>query len=167
MGSMARGQRSDRQSPSALKRVLTERALTAPKPAGSLQPALLRIRIREIADLPANWDGAGAVAPSAVAIAQACVLIDAVAQMEDERTGGRRSPFTSAPIADGGLQAEWMGDNARIDVQIAPDGTLGYMTKQGHGLQAVYDEQDGVPVAILLDVIEAVLTLEPVHSRTK
>lgn len=121
----------------------------------SLQPALERLV--EIAALPENWDGAGALPPSARAVARACLLIEAAAERHEQSFGGRVAPWTSAPIPDGGLQVEWLGPSARIDVQIAPDGVLGYMTKHGSGAGAGYEEADEVDLATVLERIAHVL----------
>ncbi len=155
MGSMPQGETIARQAAQEIGQSKAT-VVVRPSPAESLQPSLLRIR--EIARLPPNWDSAGAVPSSAEAVAQACVLIDAVAELQEQRTGARRTPLTSAPIADGGLQVEWMGGDTRIDVQIAPDGALGYLTKRGQGSMVEHEERDDVPLATLLDVIAQVLS---------
>lgn len=129
--------------------------VVATKRIVSLQPALRRIA--EFADLPANWDSYGAVPPAARAIAEACVLVEAVAEAQERTTGERHPPWTTAPIADGGIQIEWAGHDARIEVQVAPDGVLGYLVQRGTEAAAEYDEADDVPFNTVLDRIAEVL----------
>ena len=88
----------------------------------SLVPAFLRIA--EIAALDANWDGEGADAPSAHAIALANVLIEDVAERYERIAGTRCAPLTSSPINNGGIQVEWRRGADRIEVEIAPDGVF-------------------------------------------
>ena len=114
----------------------------------SLQPAFRRIA--EIAGLPPDWDSYGAAAPSAPAIGQACALVNVVAEAAPDARNGQRAPWTSAPIADGGLQVEWKGPDDRIDVQVAPDGSLGYLIQRGEGLSASYEEADEAPFDAIL-----------------
>jgi len=105
-------------------------------------PALRRIT--EFADLPPNWDSYGAVPVSARALASARTLIEEVAAAGSMRDNARTAPWTSAPIADAGIQVEWLGDRARIEVQVAPDGTIGFVIERGEGDDAEYEERDEI-----------------------
>jgi hypothetical protein len=84
-------------------------------------------RIADIAELPAGLDGEDAAAPAPVAIGHALELLLHVSSLgiDGEKIG---PPWTSAPIADGGLQLEWQAPGARIEVQVAPDGTFGFLS---------------------------------------
>jgi hypothetical protein len=110
-------------------------------------------RIAEMTHLPAGWDGEDAHPPTGPSVAQACRLIVAVA--ERSRRAGRPGggPWTSAPIADGGLQVEWLGPGARIEVQAGPDGSLGYLIKRGEGAAARYEEADGLSFEATVETI--------------
>jgi hypothetical protein len=121
----------------------------------SLVPAFERLA--RFAALEANWDAAGASPPSPLAVATACLLIEAVAE-EHERLGGPRlAPDTSVPIADGGLQIEWTGRAARIEVQIAPDGVLGYLIVRGTGTDVDFDEADDVAFPLVVQSVLGIL----------
>jgi len=124
-------------------------------PQLSLLPALKRLV--EIADLPADWDAEGADPPSAKAVAAASYLIEAAADDQERRARGRIAPTTSSPIPDGGLQLEWQGPGARIDVQANPDGSYGYLVKWGRDDSARYEEADEAPLDIVLALIDRVL----------
>ena len=128
-------------------------------PEPSLVPALRLIA--EIATLSPDWDSYGAAPPSPRAIAWACLLIEAVAEAGDRAGAGRRSPWTSAPIADGGLQIEWLGGEGRIEVQVAPDGSVGYVLVPDAEADTALHEADGVPFATMVDLIVDVLTAPP------
>ena len=124
-------------------------------PQMSLLPSLRRIV--EMTDLPPNWDSYGGVPPSARAVAGACLLIEAVAEAQDQLTGARRAPWTSAPIADGGLQIEWLGDGSRIEVQVSPAGELGYLLVREGNAGEEYQEADGVSFETTVELISGVL----------
>ena len=121
----------------------------------SLVPAFERLT--RIAALAPNWDAHGALPPTPVAVATASLLIEAVAEEQERAAGARVAPETSAPIPDGGLQVEWAGRLERIEVQIAPDGMLGYLIVRGSGADAEFDEADNVPFARVVEAVTHVL----------
>ena len=129
----------------------------SPTPRVSLVPSLQRIA--EMTELPPNWDSYGGVPPTARAVAEACLLIEAVAEAHERIAGVRQAPWTSAPIADGGLHIEWLGDRCRIEVQVSPSGELGYLLVREGDADAEYHEADGVPretaAEVVLDVLAA------------
>lgn len=120
-----------------------------------LTPALQRLA--DIAELPLNWDGDGALPPTGRAVAQAALLMDRVSHADSMGLGRKAAPWTSAPIADGGLQLEWTGDTSRIEVQVSPEGDLGFLIIRGEGKGAAYEEEDEVTMGDLADRILAVL----------
>lgn len=122
------------------------------------EPSLLPAfdRIAEMAKLPANWDREDADPPTGSAVGAAAYLIEAVAEALHRLRGERVAPETSSPIPDGGLQVEWEGHNARIDVQINPDGSYGYLVKWDSGRDAKYEEADEAPVEKILGLIDRV-----------
>ena len=123
------------------------------------QPSLLTAlqRLVDMAGLPSDWDSAGAEPPSVRAMAAACYLIEAVAVDQEDRARERVVPTTSSPIPDGGLQVEWQGHDARIDVQANPDGSYGYLVKGGQGNSARYEEADEAPLNTVLSLVDRVL----------
>src|SRR5688500_4085365 len=104
------------------------------------RPSLRRSaeRILELAHLPHDWDSEGADPPSGVAVAATAVLMTAVQEQHGLDIPERVAPSFSAPIPDGGLQVEWEGSGARIDVQVNPDGSYGYLAMWGVGPAAEY-----------------------------
>lgn len=135
-------------------------AVLPSRPGASLVVDLLEVfiepaveRISEMTRLPSGWDGEDALPPTGPAVAGACHVIVAVA--ERSRRAGRQTvaPWTSAPIADGGLQVEWLGSGARIEVQVGPDERFGYLLKRGNGAAARYDEADDVDFEAIVEKI--------------
>ena len=137
----------------AIRRV-DNRPLSA---TASLLPAAQRIA--EISGLGANWDDEGASAPSALAYSKAFELLLRL-EASDRSTGHVAPPITSAPIADGGLQIEWEGPQARIEIQAAPDGTFGYLIVKGGPGAREYEEADDLDVLQMVDVIQRTVSEE-------
>lgn len=121
----------------------------------SLLPALGRIA--EQAKLPPNWDREDADPLTGRSVAATCFLVEAVAGAQERRGRGRVSPATSSPISDGGLQMEWEGPEARIDVQANPDGSYGFLTRWGSDPTARYEEADEAPLSTILALIDRAL----------
>jgi len=113
-------------------------------------------RIAEMSSLPANWDGEGADPLSSRAVAEAAVLIAAVAERGAD-AGHSRVPFTSAPLPDGGLQVEWLGPTSRIDVEVGPSGEFSYLIKHGSGSTASYEEADAIDRDTLVGLIDRIV----------
>lgn len=128
---------------------------TTDVPPPSLLPALSRIV--EMANLAANWDSEGGDPPTAEAVAAACFLIEAVAEHRQQQGHVGVPPTTSSPIPDGGLQIEWRGPAARIDVQANPDGSFGYLVKWDSSAGARYEEADSTSLETVLALIDRVL----------
>ena len=118
-------------------------------------PALSRIV--EMAKLTADWDGEGGEPPTAEAVAAACFLIEAVAEHRQQQGHVGDPPTTSSPIPDGGLQIEWRGPAARIDVQANADGSFGYLVKWDSGSVATFEETDAASLEAVLTLLDRVL----------
>lgn len=114
-------------------------------------------RISEMVQLPNNWDGYGAVPPTAMAVAKALTLIVSSAEETTRDIGHPIAPWTSAPIADGGLQVEWKGNRARIEVQVTPDGSYGFLAKWGRGDDVHYTENEDVALPDMVKLIVRVV----------
>lgn len=126
-----------------------------PGSSPSLLPALSRII--DMAKLGADWDGEGADPTTAQAVASACFLIEAAAERREHAGLAGVPPATSSPIADGGLQVEWRGPRARIDIQVNPDGSYGYVVKWSAGPRVTYEEADLVSLETVLGLLDRVL----------
>lgn len=134
---------------------------SGPQPEGTTSTRPTLRRIVEFTALPENWDGYGAAPIAAQAVAQSCALIEDVADLSFGLVGQRTAPWTSAPISDGGIQIEWLGSHQRIEVQVAADGTLGYLIERGAGESADYEEGEAVSQELVVELILSIVALAP------
>lgn len=104
----------------------------------------------ELERLDPNWDSYGAEPVSRVAVARARALVQTVAEQLGGASGEVARPAGVSPLVDGGVQVEWSGPQGRIEVEIAPDGTLRCVLDHGRGTEprvttiAVATVQDSV-----------------------
>jgi hypothetical protein len=119
-----------------------------------LQPAL--DRISDIARDTATWQRAGDIEQTTgVAVAQSSRIINLVAGAAPSNINP--APWTS-PLPDGGLQLEWVGSKSRIEVEIAPGGSLAYLVKQGTGPSTQYIAAEGVDIENVAQAVLDILT---------
>jgi hypothetical protein len=112
---------------------------------GEDAPALVRgtlDRIAGFADLAQDWDSYGGAPSSAVARNEAERWVEIVADLFAPRVGPQARPYSVAPLADGGVQLEWRGPGGALEIDVAPDGTLGYLLTNEENSQPAYHEVD-------------------------
>ncbi len=116
-------------------------------------------RLKELAQLKADWDSYGAEPVSSVALVAAFELLDAVKERLCRKV---REPLPQfiAPLADGGLQLEWSGQQGDIEVEIDPNGDLGYVLIEGQGTNRKFKEQHQVSLNEVLNLLSQFLSLE-------
>ena len=74
-------------------------------------------RLRQIKGVGPNWDSYGSEAPTHAAVARAHSLIWEV-YMGSVNAGQRPAvPYSVVPLSGGGVQVEWRGDAAAIEVE--------------------------------------------------
>lgn len=96
---------------------------------------------REFLRLPPNWDTYDADPISRVAISTATGLLGRVQQLfSSDEVGDRLRPRAAVPLANGGVQLEWCGSKAEIEVEIGPRGELGYLLIEGNGQKRRFSE---------------------------
>jgi hypothetical protein len=88
-------------------------------------------RIAQFASLETDWDSYGGEPPSPVARAEAGRWVEIVADIFGGRAGDTSIPYSVAPLADGGVQLEWRGRNGVVELEVDPDGALGYLFLAG------------------------------------
>ena len=107
-------------------------------------------RIAGFAKLEPDWDSYGAAAPTpeALEVATQClrVLVDTYAPT----AGDKALPFWVSPLPNGGVQLEWRGPTAELEVEIGPLGQLGFLFQVGQGANAVYEEGDDASLSDVL-----------------
>ena len=119
------------------KTVDQRNALRAVK--GTEAPSLVADAIEQLrgfARLEPDWNSYGAKPVSRVAIGVATDLLMQVARIAQAR------PDFVAPLASGGVQLEWSGAAADIQVRVSPDQTLAYLVTEG----SAHTEQHDVPL---------------------
>lgn len=129
--------------------------LVGTEPAISLQPVLQRLE--EIASLGQDWDSYGAQAPSRRALATARHLAGAVAESFAPAVGTHALPDAVLPLADGGLQMEWRSGDGILEIDVDPEGRLGYLLQYDTGTGTQYDEADEVSWFKVLSLLDDLL----------
>ncbi len=62
-------------------------------------------------------------------------------------------PACVAPLDDGGVQIEWSGTNAEIEVEIGPDAALSYLLANGIGPERAFEEVESASLDLTLNKI--------------
>ena len=86
-----------------------------PQPRPSLKDSFREIFA--LLDLPANWDGEGAVPPTAVAVGHAIEWLAGLYESLARKGGAWLAPLIS-DSADGGVMFEWWANKRKITVYI-------------------------------------------------
>lgn len=114
-------------------------------------------RLQQIEDLGANWDSYASEAPSHLAVATAHSVIWAV-YMGSVHEGRRPTvPYSVVPLSGGGVQVEWRGDAATIEVEISSEGVFGYLLVRGSEPLRDVEERDNVPQSHILELVRSVI----------
>lgn len=114
-------------------------------------------RLNELARLARNWDSYGAEPVSQAAISKAGAFLAAVRRLLGARCGERIRPYSIAPVADGGVQLEWRSSGAKLEVEVGPEGDLGYLWMEGAEPHRTFEEADEVAQADVLSLVSRVL----------
>lgn len=115
-------------------------------------------RLAKLSRLELDWDSYGAAPPDPNAIAMTGELLSAVRASLPGLPGERVRPWMIAPLAGGGVQAEWRGPGGVLEVEVSPDGTLGYLHVEGDGEQRRFTEADHVSLSRILTLVGRVLS---------
>jgi len=125
---------------------------TATRPIeGLLQSA--RESLGELSRLQPGWDSYGAEPPSERAIFVAAGLLAAVEESLAAILTEKIQPYVIAPLNHGGVQIEWRAPKRVLEVEIGPQGHLGYLLAVGEGENRQFDEADGVARSDILRLI--------------
>ncbi len=82
----------------------------------------------EFAELDADWDSYGANPISEIAIEKARAILHWVAAYGILPEGPEP---VAVPLADGGVQLEWLGNVETLEVEISPEGNFRFFTPVG------------------------------------
>lgn len=105
-------------------------------------------RLDELSALEDDWDSYGGRSPTARAIGVASrLIVEATTQVGDV-------PSAVMPFPNGGLQVIWERGRDELQVDVGPDGGLGYLTiHRGDGKPAM-EEADGATLAGILALVQ-------------
>ena len=84
-------------------------------------------------------------------------MLASVAEQCADLTDERILPWATAPLADGGVQFEWRGPGGAIEVEIAPDGRLGYLVERDETVVKRAALDGGVRVGDIVRELRGVL----------
>ena len=126
-----------------------------PTAANSLQPAFQRLD--ELARLQPDWDSYGGDPPTPAAVDRARDLLSAVAGSFGEAVGDRALPYVIVPLAVSGVQVEWRRPTLEIEVEIGPEGQVGYLLIEHDNGERTFAEADNVPWSRALELIGRVI----------
>jgi len=111
------------------------------KSSGLTQATALR-KIEALKNLPEDWDSYGANPISPNAIAKAKLIITLVIITFGGIIGNVVQLTDVIPIADGGVQLEWIGPHAELEIEISPNGNIGLLYISGSEDRRNYEESE-------------------------
>ncbi len=94
--------------------------------SGLTQATALR-KLDELKNLPEDWDSYGADPISPNAIVKAKSIVTSVMIAFGDIIGNVVQLTDVIPIADGGVQLEWVGPHAELEIEISPKGNIGLL----------------------------------------
>ncbi len=109
------------------------------KSNGLTQATALR-KLEELKNLPEDWDSYGADPISPNAIAKAKSIITSVMIAFGGIIGNVVQLSDVIPIADGGVQLEWVGPHAELEIEISPNGNIGLLYISVSEDRRIYEE---------------------------
>jgi hypothetical protein len=106
-------------------------------------PAVLRPTLKRLAQLESlehDWDSYGGLPPCARSIQMAQSIMMRMAKRFEERG----VPSEVMPIADGGIQLEWLGRSGALAINAAPDGSWSYLLIERGSDGRTFEERYGL-----------------------
>jgi hypothetical protein len=95
-----------------------------------MEPA--RACLQEFANLRPDWDSYGAEPISDIALRHAGLLLSDIEEVGTFASEGVLRPFAVAPLPSGGVQIEWRGVQAEIEVAVDAGGAFSYLIERPH-----------------------------------
>lgn len=137
-------------SPSPLPELSTSRHLSFPVAAALKQ-------LERIEALGPDWDSYGSEAPDHMAVARAHRLIWELYMWSLGARNCPVVPYAVVPLSGGGVQVEWRGRAAAIEVEISPEGAFGYLLARGTEPSREFEERDNVTESQILELVRSVI----------
>ena len=117
-------------------------------------------QVSELAKLEQDWDGEGSEAPGARVVECAERLLIELCQRFGQQAGDSIRPSVVAPIPGGGIYLEWRSPLAEFQVDVLPDGKLGYLFVDRSGEKPRFEEGEEEVLQATLHYIPRVLAME-------
>ncbi len=137
MSASVRGSLTDeilgRKTMFALEVALALYSVTAISDSSSLMLITAMKKLDELQNLAEDWDSYGADPISQNAIATAKSIIISVIKSFSIVIGDVVRLTDVIPIADGGVQLEWVGPHAELEIEISPNSNIGLLYISGSG----------------------------------
>jgi hypothetical protein len=133
--------------------------MVASKRAESVREALKPMleRLDGIARLPEGWSEYDSPAVTPIAIETARRLMKQVSCLDSGLAPKQVAPYTVAAVDGGGVQVEYRGKGLALEVQIEPDGTLGYFLADEGAERPSHEEGENASWDVILDLARRVL----------
>ena len=104
-------------------------------------------RLDALSMLDPDWDSYGALPPTARAMGLASrLIVESVAR-------ATLQPAGIMPLPDGGLQVIWEQGVSELQIDVGPEGTLGYLLIYRGSDATETAEADGIPLSTALDLV--------------
>jgi hypothetical protein len=107
----------------------------------------LHARLDELSMLGEDWDSYGGLPPTTQAFAVARRFLAESAATTDQQ------PAAILPFPNGGLQIIWEDGDCELQVDIGPDGVLGYLMIRRGPVTPEMSEAEDVPFAEMLRLV--------------
>ncbi len=136
----------------------------APRTRAAYEPSVSEMgllptyqRLAQLTQLEPDWDSYGAAPVSDGAIAAAHEFLSLMSGQLLRAFAEHISPYTVAPLADGGIQIEWRGRRSALELEIDPAGVLSGLLMQHHETGRTYQEHDKVSSREAVDLVAQTL----------
>ena len=114
-------------------------------------------RLAELAELGPGWDGDDAAQVSPRSLDEARRFLLALQVSLPTATPDGPQPDAIMPLLSGGVQLEWASPRGALEIEVKPDGTLGYLIAHGQGASREFEEQDESSMPELLHLAAQLL----------
>jgi len=105
-----------------------------------------------------DWDSYGALPIDDKSLIAARRLLSRISR-ELPEDAADASPFALAPLADGGIQIEWRGDQTALEIEVDPLGRLSSLFVEQHETGPSCIERDRLPVTEVAGLVTQTLGL--------
>ena len=112
-------------------------------------------RLTELSMLQADWDSYGASPISDRAVDRARRFLFHL--MQEFPEAGDISPYTVAPLPNGGVQLEWRGPQKALEIEIDAAGRFSSLLVEDHETGRTYDERGRVSAAAAVHLVSQAL----------